>query len=199
VSREIVLVRHGRSAHVETEWIDVDGVRRWMRDYDAAEIALEQVPPPELVALVASSARLLTSDLPRAVASATLLAAGREIVHVPLLRETALETSDSPLRRLGGVRLPLRGWALVFGARWLAAWARGAPPPGVDAAALARAESAADWLIAQAIEGDGRIVAVTHATIRLLVAQTLVRRGWRELGKRQLREWSAWRFVLSAA
>jgi hypothetical protein len=43
---EIILVRHGPSAHVERAWLDADGVRRWMIAYDAAEIALHHPPPP---------------------------------------------------------------------------------------------------------------------------------------------------------
>jgi hypothetical protein len=81
---------------------------------------------------------VVASDLPRAVASAALLAPGRAVIRTPLLREAPLETPERPLPRLAWLRLPLRGWALVLGARWLVAWARGAPPPGVDARALAR-------------------------------------------------------------
>ena len=166
-----------------------------MAAYDAAEIALHHPPPPELEALAAEASRIVTSDLPRAVASAVRLAPGHQVQRTPLLREAPLETPELPLPGLGGIRLPLRGWALVFGARFLAAWLRSAPPPGVDRAALARADEAAAWLEQQATEGEGRVVAVTHATFRLLVAQSLARRGWRGPERRPLREWSAWRYT----
>jgi hypothetical protein len=42
---ELLLVRHGRSAHVERGWIDVEGLRRWMVAYDAADILLHHPPP----------------------------------------------------------------------------------------------------------------------------------------------------------
>ena len=192
---ELLLVRHGRSAHVETGWIDIAGLRRWMEAYDAAEIARHHPPPADVLALAAGGVRVLASDLPRAVASAALLAPGRDVMRTPLLREAPLETPELPMPGLGGLRLPLRGWGVVFGARWIAAWARGAPPPGVDARALARAEEAAEWLAAQADEARGRVVVVTHATFRLLVARALVRRGWRGPGRRPVRVWSAWRYV----
>jgi broad specificity phosphatase PhoE len=166
-----------------------------MEAYDAAGIIPDLLPPPELIALTADATRIIASDLPRALASAVHLAPGREIIQVPLLREAPLETPELPLPRLGGLRLPLRGWALVFGARWLSAWIRGAPPPGVDAQALARAETAADWLVTQATEAEGRVVVITHATFRLLLARALVRRGWRAPERRPVREWSAWRYV----
>ena len=191
---EIVLVRHGPSAHVQTGWIDVEGLRRWMAAYDAAEIALHHAPPADVEMLCRDASRFVTSDLPRAVASALRLAPGREIERTPLLREAPLETRELPLPALGGIRLPLRGWALVFGARWLAAWMRAAPPPGVDAAALARADEAAGWLAERAQATDGRIVAVTHATFRLLLSRSLAVRGWRGPERRPFREWSAWRF-----
>jgi broad specificity phosphatase PhoE len=190
---EIVLVRHGRSAHVERGWLDVDGVRRWMAAYDAAAIAPHPPPPAPLLALAAEAGALLSSDLPRAVASAALLAGGRAVETSPLLREAPLEVPTDPLPRLAGARLPLGAWALVFGARWLLASWRGAPPPGVDAATLERAEAAAAWLAGRA-EGAGRVVAVTHATVRTLVAARLAGRGWRCAERRPFHEWSAWRY-----
>ena len=171
------------------------GVRRWMEAYDAAEISPDHAPSPELEALVADAARIFASDLPRTVASAIRLAPDRPIVRTPLLREAPLETPELPMPALGGIRLPLRAWGMVFGARWLASWLRNAPPPGVDARTLARAEEAAEWLVAQASEASGRVVVVTHATFRFLVAQALVRRGWRGPERRAYREWSAWSYV----
>jgi broad specificity phosphatase PhoE len=192
---ELLLVRHGRSAHVERGWIDVDGVRRWMTAYDAAEIAPGHAPSEELEALARDAAMLIASDLPRTVASAMRLAPDRPIVRTALLREAPLETPELPLPALGGIRLPLRGWGMVFGARWLVAWLRSAPPPGVDAKALARADEAAEWLVGQAADAGGRVVVVTHATFRLLLAQALARRGWRGPERRPYREWSAWRYL----
>lgn len=192
---ELLLVRHGRSAHVETGWIDVQGLRRWMTAYDAAEIALHHEPPAELERLVADAAHIVASDLPRTVASALRLAPGRPVERTPLLREAPLETPAAPLPALGGLRLPLRGWGMVFGVRWLAAWMRGAPPPGVDDATLARAEAAAGWVASQARERGGRVVVVTHTTFRLLLAKALERRGWRGPDRRPYHEWSAWRYT----
>lgn len=166
-----------------------------MIDYDAAEISPDHAPPPGLEAMVAQSARIVASDLPRAVASAVRLAGGRAIERTPLLREAPLETPELPFPALGGIRLPFRGWGLVFFARFIASAIRGAPPPGVDEGALARAEEAADWLVAQALEANGRITVVTHATFRLLLGRALARRGWRGPERRSYREWSAWPYV----
>ena len=191
---EIHLVRHGRSAHVSPGWLDADGIRQWMVAYDAAEIALHHPPPPSLLALAADAGIVVASTLPRAIASAALLAPGREITTSALLRETPLETSAQPLPRLGGLRWPRAVWALVQGTRWLASSIRGAHPPGVDAAALARAEEAAEWLASLSSE-HGRVVAVTHGIFRTLVAAALVRRGWGAPDRRPYHEWSAWRYA----
>jgi len=196
---ELLLVRHGRSAHVHTGWIDVDGVRRWMAAYDAAEIMPDHAPPAELEALVRDASLVIASDLPRTVASAVRLAPEREIVRTPLLREAPMETPDRPLPDFGGIRLPLRAWGTIWTARWLTAWLRNAPPPGVGPAELARAEQAADFLVGHAQDAGGRVVAVTHATFRVVLARALVQRGWRGPDQRPYREWSAWRYVPGAA
>jgi len=195
---ELILVRHGRSAHVVTGWLDVHGVRGWMAAYDAAEISPDHAPPAELEALARDAALLVASDLPRTVASAVRLAPERESVRTALLREVPLEQPDRPLPTFGGIRLPFRAWGMVWGSRWLMAYLRNQPPPGVSPAELARAEEAADWLVEQATRASGRVVVVTHATFRVVLSQALARRGWRGPQEKSYREWSAWPFVPGA-
>ena len=196
--QRIVLVRHGRSAHLPTGWLTVEGVRRWYEDYDAAGLAPGEAPPAALLALAeraAAAGTMVASDLPRAIASAALLAPSVPALASPLLRELALETPAAPLPALGGARLPLTGWALVYGTRWAAARLRGTAPPGVDAAARERAAAAAAWLAGLARDATGSgglVVAVTHASFRGLLATALVRAGWRGPASRSLRPWSAW-------
>jgi broad specificity phosphatase PhoE len=176
----------------------VDGVRRWMAAYDAAEIAPDHAPPAELEALVREASLVISSDLPRTVASAVRLAPEREIVRTALLREAPMETPDRPLPGFGGIRLPLRAWGMLWGARWLSSWLWNASPPGVGPAELARAEEAAEFLVAHAKGAGGRVVVVTHATFRVVLARELARRGWHGPEQRPYHEWSAWRYVPSA-
>lgn len=161
--------------------------------YDAAGIADEHPPAPALVTLARSADLIVSSDLPRAIASAAVLAGHRDVEVNPLFREAPLETAKLRLPSLGGIRLPLRGWAVVLGVRWLRASRRGLPPPGVDAAVLARAEAAAAWLVDAAMD-RGFVLLVTHSTFRTLLAAALARRGWHAPAKRPFREWSEWRF-----
>jgi broad specificity phosphatase PhoE len=168
-----------------------------MAAYDAAEIAPDHAPPAELEALAREASLIIASDLPRTVASAARLAPGREIVRTPLLREAPMETDERPLPGFGGIRLPLRAWGMLWGTRWLASWLWNASPPGIGPAELDRAEQAADFLVARSQEAGGRVVAVTHATFRVVLARALARRGWRGPDERPYHEWSAWRYVPS--
>ena len=60
------------------------------------------------------------------------------------------------------------------------------------------AYDAAEYLATRARDSSGRVVVVTHATFRMVLARALARRGWRGPDQRPYREWSAWRFVLGA-
>jgi hypothetical protein len=185
----IALVRHGRSALVQTGWIDVAGVRQWRTAYEAAGISAGERAPVEIEQLAQAAQLVLSSDAPRAVASARLLAPGREIVASPLLRELDLEAPS-----LGRLRLPLAAWAVAIGTRALLLRLRGRYPAEAEAA---RVGEAVAWLTELAGAGS-LIVAVTHASVRGQLAPRLVQAGWRaETGRRSLRPWSAWTFTRS--
>ena len=92
VHRRVLLIRHGPSAHSESPgWIDAAGVDRWREAYDAAGILSDSVPPPGISSEVAGADVLVTSDLPRALASAERLAPGKAVHVSPLFRELSLE------------------------------------------------------------------------------------------------------------
>ena len=83
----VALVRHARSSHVHAGWIDAGGFRAWREAYEAAGIHEDERVPAQLEQLASHAGVVLSSDAARAVASARLLAPGREIVVSPLLRE----------------------------------------------------------------------------------------------------------------
>jgi broad specificity phosphatase PhoE len=187
----LALVRHARSSHVHTGWIDAAGFRRWRQAYEAAGIRAEERVPPDLGLLAARADLVLASDAPRAIASARLLAPAREIVVSPLLRELDLESAP-----LGGIRLPLAAWALAVGARNLLLTLRRQYPSAAEAA---RVDEAVTWLAALAAEHP-LVVAVTHASFRRQVSTRLLRSGWRQgRGQRSLEHWSAWLFTSPVA
>jgi broad specificity phosphatase PhoE len=171
---KILLVRHGRSAHVHRGFIDVAGFHRWREAYEAAGIDEQDQPPAALKALAATSSIIVASTAPRAVHSAMLL--GRDVTPSPLLAELALAPPN-----IRGIRMPLIGWALSIGIR------RHVSPVEVQ-----RARDAAQWLRDLAAE-HGTVLAVTHASFRSLLSRELIARGWHcEIPKGRSRHWSVW-------
>lgn len=186
----IVLVRHGPSAHVHTGMVDRAGMEAWRTAYDAAGVLEVSAPPDALVRLAGEAAHVVASDLPRAVASAGRLAAGREIGTSALLREIPLAIPRWP------TRLPLRAWGVLIGLGWGYRIMR---HTDATAAERARVAEAAEWLAGLAA-GGSMVLAVTHGAFRRALASQLLALGWtctrREGG---YRPWSAWSFTFSVA
>lgn len=185
----LVLVRHGRSGHVHTGLLNAEQFRRWREAYEAAGVAADEIPPPELCTAAVNADVLIASDAPRAIASANLLAPGREVVTSALLRELELSPPD-----LGRLRLPLLGWALLIGVRALSGDRSNAMADEAQ-----RTRAAANWL-AEMAEERGTVMVVTHASVRRLIAWELERLGWRcDARGRGMRHWSAWGFGREAS
>ncbi|MDP9194263.1 MAG: histidine phosphatase family protein [Acidobacteriota bacterium] len=182
----VVLVRHGRSSHVHTGWIDSAGFCAWRALYEAAGIDESERAPSHLDQLAASAGLVLSSDAPRAIASARLIASAREVVVSPVLRELDLHAPD-----LGGLRLPLAAWAVAVGGRILLQTVRSQYPSAAEAA---RIDEAVGWLGELAID-HALIIAVTHASFRRQLANRLLQAGWEsERRQRSVKHWSAWVF-----
>jgi broad specificity phosphatase PhoE len=184
VARRIVLVRHGRSAHVQVGRVDSEGFRSWRRAYEAAGIATGEQAPADVAELAAGAQLVVASDAARAVESARLLSPGRELIASPLLRELDLDCVS-----LGRLRLPLPAWALAVGCRMLLEKLHGRYPAAHEGA---RITDAATWL--HDLSARNRlIVAVTHASFRKRLAARLLALGWQnDIGERTLKHWSAW-------
>jgi broad specificity phosphatase PhoE len=184
--RQLALVRHARSSHVHAGWINADGFRAWREAYEAAGIRRDERVPAQLEPLVARAGLVVSSDAGRAVASAHLLARGREVVSSPLLRELDLESPS-----LGALRLPLAAWATAVGVRTLLLTLLRRYPSEAEASRL---DEAAAWLEGLAAR-HSLVVAVTHASFRRQLSARLMRAGWQsQPGHRSLRHWSAWLF-----
>jgi broad specificity phosphatase PhoE len=183
----VALVRHGRSAHVHAGWIDAAGFRAWREAYEAAGIVAGERVPASLERLAEEADVVLSSDAPRAIASARLLARNRRVVVSPLLRELDLHAP-----RLGVVRLPLLAWAFAVGGRALVLRLRRRYPSETEKERIRRA---AAWLDEQAAE-PSLLVAVTHASFRRQLASRLLETGWQaEPGRRSVEHWSPWLFT----
>jgi broad specificity phosphatase PhoE len=177
--KRILLVRHGRSAHLPLGICTGEDCERWLVEYDLHGLIANETAPAELREL-AKSALVVSSDYVRAVESARLIT-DRDFPTTPLLRE--LRTT---VPRLGGIRLHFRLWGLIWILRTLFTKA------DIDPEALARADEAAAWLEERAREHD-TIVAVTHFAFRRLLADALAARGWhREPRHRGHHHFGAW-------
>lgn len=184
---QIVLIRHGRSAHVNGgRWVDATGVKSWLAEYDASGIAPDDLPPSALARYVEPAEFLVASDMTRAIESAERLAAGRPVLHSPLLRETEVEVPGwMPLRWPVGV------WEACIHLQWGYKTLRGVDAPLQE---RRRAASATKWLTRLAHEGSP-VVVVTHGLFRRLLATHLIASGWRPEGAlRSYDHWSAWAF-----
>ena len=182
--RHLLLVRHGRSAHVHRgALLDREGMERWRTAYDAAGIA--DAPPPALVHEAALADRIVASDMPRAVASAERLAGGRAVTASPLFREVPL-----PIPTWLPGRAPLVVWGALISLRWGIDITRGrdALPEWLE-----QARAAAAWCD-DACGPHGTVVVVTHGVFRRLLARRLAATGWRAApGRRSYAPWSVWR------
>lgn len=186
----LLLIRHGRSAHVgPSGLLDRAAVEQWRDAYDAAGIAEGDEPPPELKRELANVDAIAASDLPRAIASAARLAGEREVLISPLVREVPLAIPESVR-----FRVPLAAWALVIHARWALDIVRGSD---MSAEVLERVRAASAWCSeVLAKRGTGASLAVvTHGVVRRMLARQLVIDGWSaEPGGRSYDHWSVWRF-----
>ncbi len=180
----LAIIRHGRSSHVHSGWINASGFEAWRRAYERAGIREDECVPSHVAQWVTRAGVVLCSDAPRAVASARLLAPDQDIIISPLLRELELKGPG-----LGRLRLPLAAWAVAVGVVTLLLTLRRRYPSPVDAG---RVEDAA-ILISQLAAQHSEIIVVTHASFRRLLCRRLAQAGWRdESVERSVRHWSAW-------
>lgn len=185
-ARKIVLIRHGRSAHVAKGLLDRAAFLQWREAYEEAGIEAAEAPA-ELMEEVRNAGVIVSSDVQRAIESARVLADGREVITSRLLRELALQPPS-----LRWIRLPLFGWALLFGVRWLFRRTHATTDEAL------RVRAAAQWLN-ELSERHGEVVVVTHGMFRSLLARELAQRGWTPaIPKRRSAHWSAWSLTIAA-
>ena len=185
----ILLIRHGPSAHPDMAgMLDNAAIEEWRTSYDAAGI-MDVPPPAETLEKIASVDRVVTSDLPRTVATAARLFPGKEIESSSLLREVPL-----PIPTLGGVRAPFPIWAGVISLRWGIDILRGQDcPPEFEE----RVRAAVQWCERQQHESgeSATLAVVTHGVMRRLLATRLCEVGWSAQGRRSYAPWSAWELI----
>lgn len=186
MNRRVFLIRHGKSGLVHRQALLSKGdVEVWRRRYDAAGIDPGVLPPDILFRLAADATHLVTSDMPRAVESAALLAPHRIIQRDPRFREAPLHIPAWP------TRLPLRVWGTIIYVNWRYQVLRGVDPHATD---TQRAAAAAEHVV-NLVDDGSSVCVITHGVFRSLVAEQLVERGWPKARRRGgFRHWSCWEF-----
>lgn len=166
--------------------MNASALRQWLADYEGSMLREGATNPPQLSELANRAGAIVASDAPRAQMSARVIAADLPITTSALLREIPMFIPE-----LGGMKLPVLGWALVLSAhakikgRWTLPNA-----PEIQA----QASEAAKFLIDLA-NRKVLVVAVVHANIRVELARLLASREW-ECNERTHRyaHWSSWHF-----
>jgi len=169
---KIVLVRHGPpAAGPRGTWPAISGreIGAFVRKYNLLGTAAT-APPPQVSALAASCSCIMSSNLPRAIESAQLIARSQPIQIDAELREAALPETIGL-----SIRLPVAAWTTVARIVW---WLNWASADESRSEARARASRVADRLSVAAHIHEG-VLAVGHGIFNRLIARELKRRGWR--------------------
>jgi broad specificity phosphatase PhoE len=169
LTREILLVRHGRPLCDERTPIRGADFGAWARAYDDAPLDAGVEPPASLRRRVEPFDCIVTSSLRRSRESAHLLTGGRTSLSDAVFDEAGVPTALA-LR----LRLPPGYWDVAVRVAWLCGWSGGAESMR---AATARARLGAARLATLAAE-HGRVVLVGHGMMNRLLSRELQRTGW---------------------
>jgi broad specificity phosphatase PhoE len=165
---EIVLARHGRPKLDQWTWMAPRQLADWLRAYNEAEVAVEDVP--RLVsARAAASGCIITSPLSRCVQSARAVAPTREIGTEDIFCEAGI-----PYSLWGFPQLPLSVWTILFRMAWFCGYSSNSESLSM---ATNRARCAAERLIDLAQEHKSVFV-MGHAVMTALIAKQLILNGW---------------------
>ncbi len=117
---EISLIRHGKSKHIENDWITCTEFQDWIQNYDSNGVLEENYYPSVTLEKIAAANIVFTSDLSRSIESASLLNQHVRIISDDLFRETELPTFP----RLFGLKLSPNIWAIILRCLWLIGYSR---------------------------------------------------------------------------
>lgn len=183
-------MRHGKPLLRDRGWVPLAGMPAWINAYNLAEVVDEPVPAASLAA-AGAAVTIVSSTLPRALASARAL--GRTPCHADALyREAALPAPIPGPAWRQFPRLPPALWAVPLRLAWMAGYAGGVE--SVQDARL-RAREAAARLVALA--ASGTVLLVAHGIINRMIAAELRRGGWTPTQRPQHGCWSMNSFTLS--
>ncbi|WP_167091597.1 histidine phosphatase family protein [Massilia frigida] len=172
-------------------WVALAGMPAWIAAYDAAGV-VDQAIPQASIASADAAATIVSSTLPRALASV------RALGHTPaladaLFREAALPTLSMPPVWSRCARLPPACWAVLLRLMWMAGYANGAESR--QATRLRARQGAARLTL---LARSGPVLLVAHGIINRMIAAELRRSGWTTEQRARHACWSTNTFTLAA-
>lgn len=177
----IILIRHGQPHIALAPRGGHRDFARYIDDYEAAGLAPASLPPDEVRELTRELDTVFTSGRARSQESAARLAPHAVLIADPLFVEAPLASPPLPL-----LKMKVPKWAVMSRLLWHAGF-----HPKVEAprAAHARAEAAADMLMARA-RAYGSVALVAHGYFNWMIGRILKRRGFVRTGSHRARYWN---------
>ncbi len=186
-SGAIILTRHGEPALSRKCMITGAQYRDWWARYEIGGLLAGQTPPPALLETAQGAGVIYASTRPRAQETAAAAAVGRDVVVDALFIEAPLPPPKFP----GWVRLSPRLWGVVSRFWWHVFDHHDGQETRLQAEA--RAEQAAQTLIARAAEGRDVLV-FAHGYFNHMVGRRLKADGWALVHNQGFKYWSQRRF-----
>jgi hypothetical protein len=183
----ILLARHGEPALSRKVTLSAEEYRRFWAEYEILGIAPGQSPPKLLMQAVETAGSLMASTRKRSIESARALSSGRTFVQHEHLIEAPLPPPPWP----SWIRLSPAIWGFLARFWWW--FFNHHEGQETRAQAEARADKAADMLIALAEQGED-VVVLAHGFFNYMIGRALKRRGWRLTSSEGYKYWSTRRF-----
>ena len=165
----IYLVRHGKPTVSLQEKINGNKFLDFLKRYDAARIASESIPPENLIAVVQNTNIIFTSNLNRAIHSATILQPPVQPISNSIFREINCWRNFSTT-----IKLSALSWAIISRLLWEL---KISPIVESPVATRQRAKQAAGLLI-QEHHNHGSVVLIAHGGINTFIGKELRLLGW---------------------
>lgn len=183
----IVLARHGEPLLSRRVRLNAQEYRDFWSRYEIGGIREDRPPPADLAALAQGAGALLASTRRRSIESAETLVPGRAFERDAIFIEAPLPPPAWP----SWFRMSPSLWGFVARFWWW--FFNHHEGSETRSAAEARAEQAADILIARARQGCD-VVLLAHGFFNFMIGRVLKARGWRLVAGRGYKYWSLRRY-----
>jgi broad specificity phosphatase PhoE len=179
----IALIRHGESHHRDDSPVTKAQLSRWINTYNQSGVRETEIFPSDTIKAITMSSFIVTSNLKRAIDSATLLKPDSNKRNESLFREVELPV---PYFIPSWLKMSPAIWLVLLRCLWFVGVTKGCESLRE---AETRAEKAAAKLISYA-EKEGSVVLVGHGVFNRLIAKELRKKGWCGHKKTKTAYWS---------